>query len=188
MQIVALPIYLKLIASKGKTFVFRIGSVLWIVAALSVMLIPANVNPVVVYILAAVMGFGISAPGLIPHTMFGDVVDVGELKLGKRLEGNMSGFTNFINQIAQAIGLSSTMFILGLAGFKEQDLTMPPLNSQPESALLAIRLTMALAPLILMGVGIVISYQYKITAKRQEAIRVAIQSKNKSLSDFNDVL
>ena len=188
MQIVALPIYLKLIASRGKTFVFRIGSVLWIVAALSVMLIPANVNPVVVYILAAVMGFGISAPGLIPHTMFGDVVDVGELKLGKRLEGNMSGFTNFINQIAQAIGLSLTMFILGLAGFKEQDLTMPPLNSQPESALLAIRLTMALAPLILMGVGIVISYQYKITAKRQEAIRVAIQSKNKSLSDFNDVL
>jgi Na+/melibiose symporter-like transporter len=80
------------------------------------------------------------------------------------------------------------MFILGLAGFKEQDLTMPPLNSQPESALLAIRLTMALAPLILMGVGIVISYQYKITAKRQEAIRVAIQSNNKSLSDFNDVL
>ncbi len=188
MQIVALPIYLKLIASKGKTFVFRIGSLLWIVAGLTVILIPANVNPLIVYLLAAVMGFGISAPGLIPHTMFGDVVDAGELKLGKRLEGNMSGFTNFMNQIAQAIGLSATMFILGLAGFKEQDLTMPPLNSQPDSALLAIRLTMALAPLLLMGIGIWISYQYKITAKRQNEILIAIQSKDKDINHFSDIL
>jgi oligogalacturonide transporter len=188
MQIVALPIYLKLIASKGKTFVFRIGSLLWIVAGLTVILIPANVNPLIVYLLAAVMGFGISAPGLIPHTMFGDVVDAGELKLGKRLEGNMSGFTNFMNQIAQAIGLSATMFILGLAGFKEQDLTMPPLNSQPDSALLAIRLTMALAPLLLMGIGIWISYQYKITAKRQNEILIAIQSKTKDINHFSDIL
>ena len=188
MQIVALPIYLKLIASKGKTFVFRVGSLLLIVAALMVMFIPANVNPLVVYLLAAVMGFGISAPGLIPHTMFGDVVDAGELKLGKRLEGNMSGFTNFMNQIAQAIGLSATMFILGLAGFKEQDLTMPPLNSQPDSALLAIRLTMALAPLLLMGIGIWISYRYKITAKRQQDILIAIQTKNRDLETFKDIL
>ena len=188
MQIVALPIYLKLIASKGKTFVFRIGSLLWIVAGLTVMLIPANVNPLIVYLLAAVMGFGISAPGLIPHTMFGDVVDAGELKLGKRLEGNMSGFTNFMNQIAQAVGLSATMFILGLAGFTEQDLTQPPINSQPDSALLAIRLTMALAPLLLMGIGIWISSQYKITAKRQADILVAIQSKNKNLETFSDIL
>lgn len=188
MQIVALPIYLKLIATKGKTFVFRLGSLIWILCGFAVLLIPANVNPIVVYILAAVMGFGISAPGLIPHTMFGDVVDVGQLKLKDRLEGSMSGFTNFMNQIAQAIGLSLTMFMLGLAGFTEQDLNLPRITAQPESAQLAIRLMMGLAPFVLMGLGIYISYQYKVTAKRQQEILQAIENKTNNLSDFQDVL
>jgi GPH family glycoside/pentoside/hexuronide:cation symporter len=100
----------------------------------------------------------------------------------------MSGFTNFMNQIAQAIGLSIAMFILGLAGFTEQDLTLPPVVSQPDSALLAIRLMMGLAPLILMGVGIWLSYQYKISAKRQEDILLAIAKNQPELELFTDIL
>ena len=188
MQIVALPIYLRMIAKQGKTATYRFGAMIWIVAAILLLFMPANATPLWVYGLAALMGFGISAPGLIPHTMFGDVVDAGELKLKKRLEGNMSGFTNFMNQIAQAIGLSIAMFILGLAGFTEQDLTLPPVVSQPDSALLAIRLMMGLAPLILMGVGIWLSYQYKISAKRQEDILVAIAKNQPELELFTDIL
>jgi oligogalacturonide transporter len=188
MQIVALPIYLRMIAKQGKTATYRFGAMIWIVAAILLLFMPANATPLWVYGLAALMGFGISAPGLIPHTMFGDVVDAGELKLKKRLEGNMSGFTNFMNQIAQAIGLSIAMFILGLAGFTEQDLTLPPVVSQPDSALLAIRLMMGLAPLILMGVGIWLSYQYKISAKRQEDILLAIAKNQPELELFTDIL
>lgn len=188
MQIVALPIYLKLIETKGKTFVYRLGSFIWILAGFSVMLIPQNVNPLILYLLAAVMGFGISAPGLVPHTMFGDVVDAGELMMKKRVEGSMSGFTNFMNQIASAVGLSLTMFVLGLAGFQEQDLNLPPITSQPSSALLAIRLTMALAPFLFMGIGILISYRYKITATRQKEIYGALSQSNVDLSSFSDVI
>jgi Na+/melibiose symporter-like transporter len=77
------------------------------------------VNPVAIYLLGAVMGFGISGPGLVPHTMYGDVVDAGQLKFKDRLDGQMSGFTNFINKIAQAVGLAFVMFLIGLAGFQE---------------------------------------------------------------------
>jgi len=177
-QIVALPFYLNMIKKKSKAYVYRFGSFIWIISALAIIFIPANSAPWIIYILAVVMGFGISAPGLIPHTMFGDVADAGQLKFKRRLEGQMSGFTNFINQIAQALGLSFVMFILGLASFEEQDLALPPVVSQPDGALLAIRLVMALSPLIFLGIGTLISYRYKIDAKRQGELKAMIDAGN----------
>lgn len=176
MQIVALPIYLKMIAKKGKTFAYRFGALLWIFTALFILIIPADVSPFVIYLLGATMGFGISGPGLVPHTMYGDVVDAGQIKFKDRLDGQMSGFTNFINKIAQAIGLALVMFIIGLAGFKEQNLGGPALLGQSDSAMLAIKLIMALAPLIFMSIGIYISLKYKIDAKKQHEISIAIQN------------
>jgi oligogalacturonide transporter len=187
-QIVVLPMYTRLIEKRGKTSVFRIGSVIWIVAALCVLLIPANVNPIFIYLLGTFLGIGISAPALVPFTMFGDVVDAGELKYKKRVGGNMGGFINFISQIGSAIGLSVTMVILGFAGFTEQDLTLPPLTSQPESALWAIRLVFSLAPLFLMGIGIYTSLQYNITSKRHRQINDAIKAGNANLDYFSDIL
>lgn len=176
MQIVALPFYLKTIEKYGKTFTYRLGTFIWIGVALTILIIPPDLNQIwIIYVVAALMGFGISGPGLIPHTMFGDVVDAGQLVFKERLDGQMGGFTNFINQISQAIGLAIAMFILGLAGFVENDLLNPPLNpSQPESALMAIRLIMALAPLILMSIGVLITYHYKIDKKMQGDIKLAI--------------
>jgi len=175
MQIVALPIYIKMIAKKGKTYAYRFGGILWIVSALFIVIIPANVNPLVIYLLGAIMGFGISGPGLVPHTMYGDVVDAGQIKFKERLDEQMSGFTNFINKIAQAIGISLVMFLIGIAGFKEQQLGGPDLLEQPESATLMIRLIMSFAPLLLMSIGIFISLRYKIDAKRQKEMTEVLQ-------------
>jgi len=174
MQIFALPMYLKMIEKKGKTFAYRFGGFLWIFTALFIFLIPANVNPLILYLVAALMGFGISGPGLVPHTMYGDVVDAGQIKFKDRLDGQMSGFTNFINKIAQALGLALVMFLIGLAGFQEQPLGGPAIVSQPDSALLMIRVIMALTPLVFMSIGIYISLKYKIDAKKQKEITDAI--------------
>lgn len=174
MQIVALPVYLKVIEKKGKTYAYRLGAYIWIITALFILLIPANVNPIAIYALGAVMGFGISGPGLVPHTMYGDVVDAGQLKFKDRLDGQMSGFTNFINKIAQAIGLALVMFLIGLAGFEEQPLNGPDIVSQPDSAMLTIRLIMSFAPFIFMGIGTYISFKYKIDHQKQKEIKEAI--------------
>ena len=183
MQIVALPIYLKLIAKRGKAFVYQIGSIIWIIGGIILLSLPANVSPLFLYLLAVLMGFGISGPGLAPHTMYGDVVDAGQLKFKERLDGQMSGFTNFMNKIAQAVGIALVMFIIGLAGFQSQDLTLPKIVSQPDSAMLAIRIILALTPIIFMGIGIIISKRYKIDKLKQQEINdalhqdVAIQEK-----------
>ncbi|MBU0996579.1 MAG: MFS transporter [Firmicutes bacterium] len=174
MQIVALPMYIFIISKKGKTFAYRFGAILWIVTALFLLFIPANANPFIIYLIGALMGLGISGPGLVPHTMYGDVVDAGQLKFKDRLDGQMSGFTNFINKVAQAVGLALVMAIIGFAGFQSKDSTPLEIVSQPDSAMLAIRLIMAFAPLIFMGIGIIISYKYKITSSKQKEISEAI--------------
>jgi Na+/melibiose symporter-like transporter len=175
MQIVALPVYIKMIERKGKTFAYRFGAILWIVTALFILIIPANINPVLLYLIAALMGFGISGPGLVPHTMYGDVVDAGQLYFNDRLDGQMSGFTNFINKVAQAVGLALVMALIGLAGFKERAPGADPILSQPDTAMNAIKFIMALAPLVFMTIGILISLKYKIDAKKQAEIKHAIE-------------
>jgi len=176
MQIVALPVYLKIIARKGKTYAYRAGAILWIVTALFIFLIPQDVTPIALYALAAVMGLWISGPGLVPHTMYGDVVDAGQIKFKDRLDGQMSGFTNFINKIAQAVGLALVMFLIGLAGFTERRPGGPAIIYQPDSAMLMIRFIMALTPLVFMSIGIYISMKYKIDAKKQKEISDAIKN------------
>lgn len=184
MQIVALPIYIKMIEKKGKTFAYRFGGLLWIITALFIFIIPADVNPLILYLIAALMGFGISGPGLVPHTMYGDVVDAGQIKFKDRLDGQMSGFTNFINKIAQAMGLALVMFLIGLAGFTEKQFGGDPILTQPDSALLMIRLIMTLTPLVFMGIGIYISYRYKISAKFHQEIASALQDETRSRDEI----
>ena len=178
MQIVALPVYLAMIKKTGKTSVYIIGAVIWIVTALSLFFIPPNSPAWLLYIIAAVMGFGISGPGLIPHAMFGDVVDVGHLQFGTRVAGAFSGIANFVNKISQAIGLAFVMGIIGLAGFVEQDISEGAARvvEQPFAAQMAIVLLMAFAPLIFMSFGCYVCTRYKLDKNRHAKVLEAIES------------
>jgi len=180
MQIVALPFYMMLIKKVSKTAVYILGSVIWIISAPVLLLVPPDTNPVYLYILAAVMGFGISGPGLIPHAIFGDVVDVGHLQFKARVAGAFSGIANFVNKIAQAIGLAVVMGIIGLAGFVEQDISEGAARvvAQPYSAQMAIVLLMAFAPLVFMSFGCLICTRYRLNKEKHEEVLAAIESED----------
>jgi len=179
MQIVALPVYMILIKKVSKTAVYILGSAIWIVSAPVLLLLPPDTSPVYLYVLAAVMGFGISGPGLIPHAIFGDVVDVGHLQFGTRVAGAFSGIANFVNKIAQAIGLAVVMGVIGLAGFKEQDISAAEkVVEQPYSAQMAIVLLMAFAPLVFMTFGCYICTRYRLNKERHAQVLAALESED----------
>ena len=178
MQIVALPIYLAISKRIGKMSVYIIGSVIWVVGALALFILPANSPAVILYLLAAVLGFGISGPGLIPHAIQGDVIDVGNLKFGIRAAGSFSGISNMVIQIGQAAGVSLVMIIIGAAGFVEQEIGPDalPVLEQAQSAQFAIMASMALAPLILMSFGIFVCTRYRLTKDKHAEVIAAIES------------
>jgi Na+/melibiose symporter-like transporter len=76
------------------------------------------------------------------------------------------------------------MFVIGLADFQSQDLTLPKITEQPDSAMLAIRIIMALVPLIFMGIGIAISFRYKIDDRKQKEIADAIRNQTSNQDDL----
>ena len=176
MQIVALPVYLAVIKKAGKISVYIAGSVIWIAGALFLFALPADSSPIPLYILAAVLGFGISGPGLIPHAIFADIVDVGNLQFGARTAGQFSGIANLINKIAQAIGLAIVMAGIGLAGFVEQDIRegAAKVTSQSVTAQNAIIWIMALAPLVFMSAGIFVCTRYRLNKDRHAQVLAAI--------------
>lgn len=178
MQIVALPFYLSMIKRIGKMSVYISGAAIWIVTALCLFFVPANSPEWILYLLAAVMGFGISGPGLIPHAIFGDVVDVGHLKFGIREAGAYSGIGSFVNTCAQGIGLGVAMTILGWAGFTEPAPGTSEVLTQPESAQTAIIALMALTPLILMSIGIFFCSRYRLNKERHAMVISAIESED----------
>ncbi|MCL1793488.1 MAG: MFS transporter [Oscillospiraceae bacterium] len=179
MQIVALPFYLALIKKTSKTMVYIVGSIIWIAGALFLLAIPANSSPAFIYALAAVLGFGISGPGLIPHAIFADVVDAGTLQFGICSAGAFSGIANFINKMAQALGLAFVMFGIGAAGFIEQKLGEAPVTEQSASAQGAIKLIMALAPLAFMSIGIFVCTRYRLNKEKHAEVLSAIENGSK---------
>ena len=177
MQIVALPFYLAMIKRVGKMAVFIFGAAIWIGGALVLPFIPANSSPVQLYILAAILGFGISGPGLIPHAIFPDVVDVGALQFGSRTAGAFSGIANLVNKLSQALGLGLVMTGIGLAGFVEQNIQpgADPVVSQPLSAQYAIIWIMTLAPLVFMTMGILVCTRYRLNKERHANVLDALE-------------
>ena len=178
-QIVALPFYLRLIRTKGKTTAYRLGALIWIVTAAGLFFLRSGAPAWQIMALGVVMGFGISGPGLAPHTMLGDVADTAELAFGERSDGTLGGVVNFISTVSQAIGISVAMAILGYFGFQQADPGTTVL-SQPEPAQNAIRAIMAIAPLLLMGAGILVSYRYKISASAHQKVKEALTGSARS--------
>jgi oligogalacturonide transporter len=177
MQIVALPFYLRLIKKTGKIAAYRLGTVIWIVTGLLLLTLPAGAPAWQIIALGMLMGFGISGPGLAPHTMLGDVADAARLAFGERSDGAIGGMVNFISTVSQAIGLSAAMAVLGYFGFQQADPGQVVL-AQPQSAQTAIRILMSCTPLVLMGIATLISYRYVISSAKHKEIKDAI-AKNK---------
>lgn len=175
MQIVALPFYLWLIKTMGKTTVYRLGAVIWIVTGLILFFIRPGAPAWQIIVLGMIMGFGISGPGLAPHTMLGDVADTARLAFGERSDGAMGGMVNFLSTVSQAIGISLAMAILGYFGFQQANPGQTVL-AQPETAQNAIRALMSFTPLVLMSTGILVSFKYKINAAKHQEIKEAIDS------------
>ena len=189
-QIVALPFYINLVKRKDKRYAYIVGAAIWIAVGLSLFLVPRNLPDSwnwVIMILAVLMGFGISGALLVPHSLLGDVNDACEVQFGQRKEGVVSGLTNFVNKASQAVGMQIIFGILDLAKFvSREDPTGPAVVSQPASAQTALTLLIALAPLVIMSVGIFVCAGYRINKSKQAEIAEFLE-KQRAAENFSDL-
>lgn len=148
-------------ARYGKKSVYYMGMGLWVIAQAGLFFLqPGQVG--LMYFLAVLAGFGVSAAYLVPWSMVPDVIELDELTTGQRREGVFYAFMVLLQKLGLALGLFLLGQGLAIAGFREQ-VPCQPVPQQPDSALTAIRIAIGPLPTAVLLLGIVLAYLYPIT-------------------------
>jgi len=128
------------------------------------------------YLLAGLAGAGVSIAFLIPWSMLPDVIELDELKTGRRREGIYYGFFVFLQKLGISLGLALSNFVLEAAGY----ITPPPggpFPDQPVGVLLALRTFVSLAPVAILLVSFPVVHLYPITRQKHAEIRAELAKK-----------
>ena len=146
-------------------------------------------NVVLTIIHVALCGIGMSAIQIIPWAALPDVVDVDEYVNGKRREGAYYGVTQFCYKAASGIGCALVSLILGAAGYieAESEAYYEMINAglpvtQPDGALLAIRLVLAIIPGITFIVSAITSYRANLGRDRYNMIKEELAKKHEQVA------
>ncbi|BAY99058.1 putative sugar transporter [Tolypothrix tenuis PCC 7101] len=160
----------------GKKIVYFLGMILWIIAAAGLYFLqPGQLT--LMYIMAIMAGFGVSTAYLVPWSMIPDVIELDELQTGQRREGVFYGFMVLLQKFGLAFGLFLVGNALQAYGFKEAVTGQTALPTQPESALLAIRLAVGPLPTVCLIAGLVLTYFYPITREMHAEIMMKLQQR-----------
>jgi len=125
-------------------------------------------------ILVCITSFiGGPAPALV-FAMYADCVDYGEQKTGRRTTGLIYSAGGFAAKFGLAIGAGLSGFILAGVGFVAN-------AEQSESAMLGIRLMYVVYPAILLILGTVALFFYRLTDKRVLEIETELSERRKIL-------
>ncbi|NEO98442.1 MAG: MFS transporter [Symploca sp. SIO2E9] len=162
----------------GKKAVYFMGMSLWIIAQVGLFLLqPGQTN--LMYGLAILAGFGVSVAYLIPWSMVPDVIELDELNTGQRREGIFYGFMVLLQKFGLALGLFLVGLALEAAGFIESA-AGEVVPTQPDSALLAIRIAIGPLPTLFLIAGLILAYFYPITREFHAEIRLKLQERKLS--------
>lgn len=149
----------------GKKAVYMIGMLFWIaVQAALFFLQPGQAG--LALALAALAGVGVATAYLIPWSMMPDVIELDELRTGRRREGVFYGFMVFLQKLGLALGLFLVGLALEVQGFSER----APIGQQPESALTAIRLMIGPIPASILVCGMALAAFYPITRQKHREL------------------
>ncbi len=118
----------------GKKFVYFLGMSVWIIAAAGLFFLKYN-QMGLMYVMAVMVGCGVSTAYLIPWSMVPDVIELDELQTGQRREGVFYGLMVLLQKFGLAFGLFLVGNALQASGFKETVVGQNTLPIQPDSAL-----------------------------------------------------
>jgi GPH family glycoside/pentoside/hexuronide:cation symporter len=162
-----LPLFIRLANRIEKKWSFVAGMSTWALIQMTIFFVPQNAGTLI-WILAFLVGIGVSTAHVMPSSMRPDVLEVDELDSGHRQEGIYAGVSVFLRKLSTSLALFLIGVGLDRAGYVPQGV-------QPESALWAIRIIMGPIPAILLVTAIVIAVFYPLTREKHKALREALK-------------
>ena len=185
MQLLMFPILLKLVDKTSKPTLYRFGLPLSMLGAAGIALFPTGGQPVLLYVITGLTALGFAGAQTMSWIMFPDVVDIGELSLKQRITGSFSGAMTFVRKVSSAIAIFLVGALLGAAGFVRPT-EIHPLPVQPDATLLAIRLLILLAFVLLMGAAWLIAQRFKINPALSKRVKKLLEHRSNGTGSLED--
>lgn len=172
--VIMFPLARYVMDKKTKQFAFRMGLPAYIIAGILLCVMdPSWAPPVLVPIVALLMGFGFGGAQMMPWIIFPDTVDVGQMATGERSTGTYSGMMTLARKIAGALGVGLVGWILEGVGYVEKRAP----GDQTDEVLLAVRLIMGLAVVFFIAIALWGSFKYKVDNKKLTRVRYFIEAR-----------
>ena len=164
-----IPFIKKLVNRFGKKEAATAGTVVSVFGALVMCVFPlVDVSiALIVYMVGLVLfGLGMGVYTCISWAMMADAIDYAEWKFGKREEGTVYSLHSFFRKLAQGIGPSIVIALLGVLGYVEE---LSTTGQSPEMAYKACWLVAGLylfsAVTQLIGIGVIYNLDKKTMAQ-----------------------
>lgn len=169
------PFWLWLAKRRNKIQAYIVGMSIWIVVQAMIFTIQPGEIPYLLTV-AALAGIGVSAAYILPDSILPDVIEWDELRTGRRQEGIYYGIRTLIRKLTGALVIFVTLQILGWSGYQA-----PPDNvvqySQPDSALLSIRLMVSFIGVAILLGTIILAWSYPLTREKYTRIQRLLKEK-----------
>ena len=178
-QLLMFPFINKLVNTVDKKKIYYYGLPVAVVGFIFVGLYPSNWPIIGAYLLTAVTAFGFAGAQLMSWIIFPDAVDAGELKLNERPTGSFSGIMTFIRKTSSAIAIQIFGIMLYISGYISPT-ESNQLPTQPDGAILGIRLAMSLSFVLLMTVGYFVARKFVLTNERSLKVRKFLKIREES--------
>lgn len=156
----SLIVYVKLTKKWGKRKTFIAGAVYWSVILIFLMVFNKNTPSILIIIYAMFLGLGTGVSYAIPWSMLPDVIDLDEVISRERREGLYSGVMTFLRKLSSSLAILGISFVLELSGYVSTGEGVSAI--QPGSAVMAIRLTTSIAPVLCLLVAIYAASRFPI--------------------------
>ncbi|MDR1906385.1 MAG: MFS transporter, partial [Clostridiales bacterium] len=173
-----IPLHNKLMKTKSKAFLFRVGIPLYMVGIVFLCLYPDTWNENFLFPIAVAIGLGMSGCQLLPWYIFPDVVDIGELKFKERNAGSFSGIMTFIRKTTAAVAIGISGWVLSAVNFQkpETDSVTGVVTSfeQSPEAILGLRLVIMIPVILFITAAFLFSLKLKITPQRSKLVSKAL--------------
>jgi len=134
---------------------------------------------------SSISSLGMGVVLIVPWSMLPDVMEVDELKTGKRREGSFYAIFIMIQKLAIAFTSIAVNTALAYAGYKAPDDPAEPPDAPP-AVQLVLRLFVSFIPLGLIALSYIFVYFYPITQEKHEAIKEELREKKRMKLDMED--
>jgi GPH family glycoside/pentoside/hexuronide:cation symporter len=154
--ILSLPLWNFVARRFNKRVAYVVGVGFWAAMQMVIMTFgPVTPLPLIIAV-CALAGVGVGAAHVLPWSILPDAVEYDEWKTGARHEGTFYSLVTLAQKVASSVAVPLALLLLQVTGYVGTS------ETQPASAVRAIRIIMGPVPLVLLVCGIVSAALYPI--------------------------